>query len=155
MIIDEYHRPEEDRTLDRPVGTIGWHPEPSNESPRISEESSDGFYRPESITPPPLAVASPPNTCIEETIVLRPPTVNRENEGTEIEQRDGEEPHLRRWDRQRRRGNLFTCLANLTLTASREEREPETLTDALNSAERVRWKMAWESELRSLADNNT
>jgi len=155
VIIDECHRPEEDRTLDRPVGTIGWDPEPSNESPRISEESSDRFYRSESITPPPLAVDSPPNTSIEETIVLRPPTVNRENEGAEIEERDAEEPQLRRSDRQRRRGNLFTRQANLALTASMEEPEPETLTDALNSAERVQWKMAWESELRSLADNNT
>jgi len=36
-----------------------------------------------------------------------------------------------------------------------EELEPETLTDAVNSAARVQWKMAWESEFRSLADNNT
>ena len=65
VIIDECHMPEEDRTLDRPVGTIGWDPEPTNKSPRISEESSDGFYWPERITPPPLAVDSPLNTSIK------------------------------------------------------------------------------------------
>ena len=81
--------------------------------------------------------------------------MNRENESTEIEERDAEEPQLRRSDRERRRGNLFTRQANLALTASMEEPEPETLMGALKIAERVQWKMAWESGLRSLAENNT
>ena len=36
-----------------------------------------------------------------------------------------------------------------------EEQEPETLTEALNSESKADWKKAWESELSSLAKNNT
>ena len=35
------------------------------------------------------------------------------------------------------------------------EEEPQTLTEALNCKDKVRWKEAWESELTSLAKNNT
>ena len=153
VIIDEGSRPEEGLTLDKRAATIGWEPEPSNESPRISEDSSDVFYRPESITPPPLGIEGPLDSGIKETIILKPSTVNINNE--EMEQREGQEAPLRRSDRWRRSGDLFTRQANLALTASLEEPEPDTLSEALNSTEKEKWKMAWESELRSLADNNT
>ena len=39
--------------------------------------------------------------------------------------------------------------------AKTDDFEPQTLTDALNSAEKDKWKNAWEEELSSLAKNNT
>lgn len=39
--------------------------------------------------------------------------------------------------------------------AGEVEVEPETLTEALSGNEKEEWRAAWESELESLATNNT
>ena len=42
-----------------------------------------------------------------------------------------------------------------TLLAGEVEVEPETLTEALSGNDKEEWRAAWESELESLATNNT
>jgi len=44
---------------------------------------------------------------------------------------------------------------NLAVIADADGLEPQTLTDALNSPEKDKWKPAWEAELTSLAKNKT
>ena len=52
-------------------------------------------------------------------------------------------------------GELFPSQAHFTLVANLQEGDPQRLAEALMSIERAKWKEALESELDSLARNNT
>ena len=144
--------------------TIGWDAEISMEEEKISEKTSEKFDPIERITPTPTSTPATTPTAtptleetdasnIRETIVIRPEFANLDRR--EKRDRGPQDPGLRRSERNRQRENLFSFTAYFALMANLDALEPQTLTEALNSAEKDKWKEAWEAELTSLAKNNT
>jgi len=132
---------------------IEWEPEPKRESAQISENITDTFNRPERITPPPAQPELITTASIQDTIVLRQSLANLEN--METRERGQQQVGVPRSERNRRREEMFAGQANFALMANTEDLEPQTLTDALSSTEKDKWREAWESELTSLSKNNT
>jgi len=146
--------------------TIGWYSpqQPATISTTISENGSDGFRQLDRITPEPEEVGISAIATPRDTIIVRPRSAVLEmtrvenepsGEATMEGRNQGQERDLRRSQRNRKPAKLFPPQAHYALKASQSEAEPETLTDALNSPERERWRTAWESELASLYQNNT
>ena len=96
---------------------------------------------------------------IEETIPVRPrsaPTNIIQGEKTLLQNTSREiDSQPRRPQRMWKPSGLFASHTQFALLAGQEEYEPQTLTDALNCNERAEWRAAWESQLTSLAKNNT
>ena len=145
---------------------MGWDSQPpsSNLREHIGENDTDGFQQLDRITPEPDLDQRFPGSEIAESITVRTrspvaetlSTGNIEPQGTTIgTMQKGAEGDLRRSGRNRKPAELFTPRANYALFAGRGVPEPETLTDALNSDERDKWRIAWESELASLSKNDT
>ena len=132
---------------------IEWEPEPKTESAQVSVKITDTFNRLERITPAPAQLELITTPSIQDTIVLRQPVANPEN--IETRERGQQQFGLRRSERNRRREEMFAGQGNFALMAKTEDLEPQTLTDALSSAENDKWREAWESELTSLSKNNT
>jgi len=155
VIIDESTIAAEEVTVDQQKATVGWKPETAEQTPNISEDSGNAFNRLDRITPPPEPSNIAPTSDIQSTIVVRPRLPNTESGGISTGDSIVHEAPVRRSERNRRREEMFSSRANFAMMASVEEPEPQTLTDALNSAEKAKWKKAWESELSSLAQNQT
>jgi len=153
IITDESSVASDEQHSEVQKATIEWEPEPKTESAPISENITDTFNRLERITPPPAQPELITTPSIQDTIVLRQPLANPEN----IETREtGQQPVvLRRSERNWRREEMFAGQANFALMANTEDLEPQTLTDALGSTEKDKWREAWESELTSRSKNNT
>ena len=140
---------------------IEWEPHTETGRQNISETSTESFYPLERMTPTPTSTttitptAAPIGTTsdVQDTIVVRPPLANVE--GISRGDRGPQDPGLGRSERNRRREDLFSSAVQFELRANTDKLEPQTLTDALNSIEKDKWKTAWEAELTSLAKNNT
>ena len=153
MIIDESLRWSEERIQEEQKGTIGWEPDSNTETPKISQAPIELFQLIESITPSAARTESVPDTEIQDRIVLRPLIANAES--NRMRERGQGESRLRRSEGNERRRENFSSHANYALIANGETLEPETLTDALTDSEKEKWREALESELTSLAKNNT
>jgi len=143
--------------------TIGWVPEQRSLQESVSEPPSEDFQYLDPITPAPNLSHFSSAMDIQDTIVLRPQVPEQRNPRThhpaeeELESRGVDIPgqtRLQRSGRHRQR-EVVTPGAHFALVANATEFEPQTLTDALNSCEKAEWKQAWESELSSLAQNNS
>jgi len=130
----------------------------------LGANDTDGYQQLDRITPEPDDERMFPQTNIADRIVVRPRQLvsgslcdkNRPRQGTPIAaSREGLEGDLRISQRNQKPPELFPARAHYGLMARRDEEEPEMLTDAVNSEERGHWREAWESELTSLAKNNT
>jgi len=124
-----------------------------------SLDSPNEFQRLDWVTPPPedQDVQGVPNML--EAIILQPrldvqPNTEEARGNTQgVRGPAGEGP--RRSQRNRTAGEMFHRSANFAPMAKVVEPEPQTLTEALNSEAKAEWKEAWESELSSLAKNQT
>ena len=121
--------------------TIEWGPEPKTESAQISENITNTFNRLERITPPPAQPELIITLSIQDTIVLHQPLANAEN--IETRERGQQQVGLRGSERNWRREEMFAGQANFALMANRQDLEPQTLTDALGSAEKDTWRESW------------
>lgn len=164
VVIDESLEPAGKVMNESQRAKIEWDAETSIEEEKISERASENFHPIERITPTPTSspTTTPTTTPtleetdssnIRETIVVRPRLAQLDR--TEKGDRGPQDPGLRRSERNRQRENLFSSAAHFALMANVDGVEPQTLTEALNSAEKDKWKDAWEAELDSLAKNNT
>jgi len=122
-------------------------------------DSPNEFQRLDRVTPPPedQEVQAVPN-MLDEIILqprldVQPNTEEARGKTQGVRGPAGEGP--RRSQRYRTAGENFHQSANFALMAKVVEPEPQTLTEALNSEAKVEWKQAWESELSSLAKNQT
>ena len=164
VIIDESATAEENTSSESLRAKIGWEPDTGIENLKISETTGEKFFPMENITPTPTPTTTPTTTPtaiqsagvpdnIQDKIVLRPPLANIES--SKRGDSGPQDPGLRRSERNRRREEMFSPAAHFALMVQTDDFEPQTLTDALNSAEKDKWKNAWEEELSSLAKNNT
>jgi len=122
-----------------------------------SREPTPDYFKPLDGIVPPVAPTEQP-TGIHDSITVRPLSVRQS-----IVQ--GKQPQLPkkppvnpsepgRSRRTRDTGGIFSPQAQFALLAGQEE-EPQRLTDALASDQKEEWRAAWQSELTSLAKNNT
>ena len=143
--------------------TIRWRSEEQSLAADLSKDSCLEYQYLDPICPEPGSDNSPADQDIHDSIILRPwligsegtcsspiHEVNKEGEVTVVQV-----PEIRRSQRNRKPKELFGPEVHFALMVSSAELEPQTLTDALNSSEKAEWKKAWESELDSLAENNT
>ena len=153
----EEHRKELSQT------TIGWIQEEPTVSPQVRCNSGEEFQHLDPVSPPPTETGSPVAEDIQDQIVLRPqlariqdsPSRQKQGEIVEEQRREQGGSAMRRSQRNRRPAELFRPGVHFALVANCGEPEPQTLIDALNCSEKAKWKQAWESELSSLAQNNT
>jgi len=130
--------------------------EASATEPEVREVNLEDFQPLDAIVPPIEPVVEP--TGIQDTITLRQalgPQSSRPNQQhpvPAIAKRANTQP--RRSQRTPLSSGLFDSQAQFALVAGFGE-EPQTLTEALSSKDSVQWRAAWESELTSLAQNNT
>jgi len=136
---------------------IEWEKEGAPEEPKEGETNYEDFQPLDSIIPP--AGVADNATEMQDSITLRPRSTGTHITGKEDtssastgDQSDSQPP---RSQRMRKAGGLFASQAHYALLASQEEHEPLTLTDTLSCNEREKSRAAWESELTSLAQNNT
>jgi len=127
------------------------------EDPKEGETNYEDFQPLDSIIPP--AGVADSAMEMEDSITLRPRSTGTDITGRENNSSastgDQSYSHPRPSQRMRKTGGLVASQAYYALLAGQEEHEPVTLTDALSCNEREKSRAAWESELTSLAENNT
>jgi len=162
VIIDEVRKPIEETIAERQKTGIQWESELPLEKHTSQERSPDRFHPLESITPPPAILEDPTVNDILESITVRPRLVTEAIRRDMETARNREEAQVRETEleprrSQRNRGppEIFRQQANVALIAKVVEPEPQSLTEALSSDAKAEWRHAWESELASLAKNNT
>ena len=137
--------------------TIEWEKETRTTPTQQREAEKEDFLPLENIVPP-LTPMSESGSGILETITVRPRPENESLLHGERERIVDTVPsgnsQQRRSQRVRNSSGHPEHQAQFALLAG-QDLEPETLTDALNSPEREHWIAAWQSELTSLAQNNT
>ena len=153
MIIDESSSDTLEPETQEQKSTVVWKPKTITEIQKIREMAPNDYHSIERITIPPAEIEPLANPNMQDTIVVRPWLAIAESE--QRGERGQQEVERRRSERNRRRDAMFVRHANYALLANGVEPEPQTLNDALNSSEKDKWKKAWESELTSLAKNNT
>jgi len=136
---------------------IEWEKESAPEEPKEGETNYEDFQPLDSIIPP--AGVADNATEMQDSITLRPRSTGTHITGREDNSSTGtgdqSDSQPRRSQRMRKARRLFASEAHYALLTGQEEHEPLTLTDALSCNEREKWKAACESELTSLAQNNT
>ena len=139
---------------------IGWR----NATKALAQEeetSSESDFRPlDTITPSTVLPAA--DIDIQETITLRPtmpPPTTTDSRATRGRAREAvreQTPSVpRRSQRKGNPSNNSLSQANYAVLAGAEELEPQTLTEALSGTQKAEWRLAWLSELESLAKNET
>lgn len=124
-----------------------------------SLDSQNQFQRLDRVTPPledqeVQAVPSMLDAIIPRPrLEVQPNTEEAKGNTQDVRGPAGEGP--RRSQRNRTAGENFHRAANFVLMAKVVEPEAQTLTEAANSEAKAEWKEAWESELSSLAKNQT
>ena len=141
----------------RDTMTVGWEKDPDRALPNAREILEDGFQPLDTIIPPTSNESE--SQGMQDTITVRPllahtnipqsGALNLPNPGGQI----GSEP--RRSQRMRKENALVASQPEFALLAGNETAEPQTLTEALSSAEKEQWRTPWKAELASLAKDNT
>ena len=129
----------------------------------ISDNHAEDYLELDSITPPPSQQETVGEGEIQKQIVVRPPQSKENNTcrqsrvrvQREVSDSTAHRLAVRRSERNKGVEDFFPASANYALMAKTLEPEPQTLTEALTSSDKAKWKQAWEAELSSLARNNT
>ena len=140
--------------------TIGWQNDVATPVPEPND-TSETYYRPlDAITPQ----ISPPTVSSEimDAITVRPagppqktPAIGHSGRGSRVKASTQIPSQPRRSRRIPQIGEVEDVTGHYALFAGEEEIEPQSLTEALSGDQKKEWRAAWESELHSLATNNT
>jgi len=156
VIIDEYSALAEESDEQIKEMGIAWDQEPIHGTSKVSCDTDHDYQHLDPITAPQEGPTRTEEPDILDSIVVRP-AISTKNITAKpsqlVDSRGG--PELRRSQRNRGHGELFSPQAHFALMANLEDGEPQTLAEALTSSDKAKWKEALESELDSLARNNT
>lgn len=156
VIIDESSTPMQPQ--EPSATTICWGKETL--TPALEEEEpSASDFRPLDGIIPPLSQPAP-GSDIKDRITVRPPLPPLRSPTTQQLSPAVPGSALPQVSSQPQRSRRIPATetgeeGHYALLAGEVEVEPETLTEALSGNEKEKWRAAWESELESLATNNT